>query len=75
MFTAILLVCANGVMQEDTCYNVVNETLFETRYECLAAVKQVLAENSVMLEWIDEGNQIQFKVETFRCVNWKGVSI
>jgi len=75
MFSALILVCAAGVKDVDSCYYLAHEKLFESYQACEIAIKETVIEAAPNIEIVDELNGFTWKITDYRCVNWKGVRI
>ena len=75
MFTALVLVCANTVMNPDTCYFMTSPVFYNSYNECAVATVEMLTENKEMIEFLDEENQLHWKITDIKCVNWKEVRV
>lgn len=72
MFSAIVLVCLNGLKDKDFCDIYVNTEFFKTYEECMADIDDVISRDYFNF-YIDEDNY--FTVVDFRCVNWNDIRV
>ena len=71
MFTALILVCANGIASPETCYFMTNPTFYESYKSCMIDSYQAVTDNDELIELYDEEIQATWKVTKVKCVNWK----
>ena len=71
MFTALVLVCANGIISEESCYFMASPILYESYQSCMISSYQMTTNNKELLETFDEKKNSQMKISKVRCVNWK----
>lgn len=75
MFTALVLICADGVINPDTCFYQANQNFFPTYYECKETIKESVLDYPFLFEFYDEEMGVTFKVTDWRCVDWKAVKV
>lgn len=75
MFTALVLICANGIISEESCYFTASPILYESYQSCMISSHQMITNNKEMLETFDEENNVQMKISKVRCVNWKDLNV
>ena len=66
MFTALVLVCAGGIMDKDVCYFSVADVLYDNYVECKIAAEEA----SKGMEWWDENLGVTWEAVKTRCVSW-----
>lgn len=66
MFTAIILVCANGIKTPDTCAYQAYQKFVQTREECVYVISEAIS----FFEYRDEEYDIDWKVVDSRCIDW-----
>ena len=72
MFSAIILVCLNGLRDNDFCDTYVNTKFFATYEECMVEIDDVISGEHFNF-YVDEYNY--FTVVDFRCINWNDVRV
>ena len=75
MFTALVLICANGIKGPDECFYQANQEFFETYQECKYAIKESVINYPDLFEFYDEDNNVQWKVTDWSCVNWDAMEV
>jgi len=75
MFTALILICANGIKEPDICFYQAHQEFTASREQCMAVISYSLQNNPTMFEFYDEQLKIQWKVTDIRCINWKEIKV
>lgn len=73
MFTAMILICASGIKDVDTCYVNVHDSIFETRSECKLVIAESIRDYPDLFEWYDDSIDETWKITDVECVNWKSM--
>lgn len=71
MFSAVILVCVNGLKLPDQCETYVSTYMLETKSECIADIDNVIKYGYFDF-YIDEENYVT--VVDSRCINWNEIS-
>jgi hypothetical protein len=75
MFTALILICAGGIKESETCFYQAHQEFTASREECMTVISDSLHNNPGLFEFYDEQLDIQWKVTDIRCVNWKEIKV
>lgn len=75
MFTALVLVCAGGILNPDECYYLTSPGFYETQQECAKDVYQEIKDNRELIEFFDESINAQWRITKVRCINWKAIEV
>jgi hypothetical protein len=72
MFTAIVLVCLNGIKEPAFCQTYINNQISYSRSECMLAISNSISDG-VFEYYVDE--EMKTHVVDYRCVNWEEVTL
>ena len=70
MFTALILICANGIKTPETCFFMTNENIFPSREMCEQTIAYGITVNPDLFRHYDEETKSLWKPEDYMCVNW-----
>lgn len=73
MFTAMILICASGMKDPETCFTQVHENYFASHRECRNVIYESVTTYPQLFEFFDESTNTQWKVADWRCVDWKAI--
>ncbi len=72
MFTAVVLVCLNGIKEPELCDAYFNYEIWNTREECMIAISTSI-KTGAFEYYIDE--QTKIEVVDYRCINWDEITL
>lgn len=75
MFTALVLICAGGVKDLDTCYYSAHPKFFDTEENCVVTIYKSVSENIELFEWRDETLDVDWKVTDYKCIDWNATKV
>lgn len=70
MFTALVLVCVEGMMNPEDCYYFASSRLYDSYSSCKIATNDMLNDTREEIEWTDLMNNFQWKITKVKCVDW-----
>jgi len=72
MFSAVILICINGIKEPDSCEVYTNVSIAYSRNECIELVMDII-ESREFEFYINEYEK--FDIVDFRCINWEDIKV